>query len=115
MVVYTTVLTFIVFLILRIPAIWQGINLEKSGTGNDERPSAAAITLLLCGTLALTIQHWVGLTHTFSGINYADAWHTQLAVIGWGLVLSGAILTVIAVTEVSLAIFRRGGRITYLR
>jgi hypothetical protein len=113
MVVYTTVLTLIIFLILRIPAIWQGINLEKSGTGNDERPGAAAITLLLCGTLTLTIQHWGGPTHTFSGINYADAWHTQLAVIGWGLVLFGAILTVKAITGVSLVVFRRGEKITH--
>jgi hypothetical protein len=30
---------------------------------------------------------WVGTTHTWEGVNFADVWHTQLAVLGWGLVV----------------------------
>jgi hypothetical protein len=44
---------------------------------------AGALVLLLSGLLTLTTQYWAGPTHMFAGINYADAWHTELAFIGW--------------------------------
>jgi hypothetical protein len=44
--------------------------------------------------IALTIQHWMGPTHTISGVNYADAWHGQLQVIGWLLVMTGIFMLV---------------------
>jgi hypothetical protein len=31
-------------------------------------------------------------THTWNGINYADAFHISLSIIGFGLVLGGLIL-----------------------
>ena len=88
-VVYTTVLTLIVFLVFRIPFIWQGVNFEKPTANQDLRRGAAAITLLLSSLLTLTVQVWAGPAHMFDGINYADAWHTQLTLVGWGLALAG--------------------------
>lgn len=89
-VVYTTVLTLIIFLFLRIPAIWQGVNFEKPVGDEKTGRIAAAITLAICGLLTLTIQVWMSPTHTFGIINYADVWRPILAFIGWGLVGSGA-------------------------
>ncbi len=88
-VVYTTVFTLIVFLLLRIPPVWAKIDFEKNEVDQDLPRSAAAITAILFGVLTLTVQDWAGPTHMLGGINYADAWHDQLAVIGWGLMLFG--------------------------
>jgi hypothetical protein len=95
-VVYTTVLTLIVFLIFRIPAVWQGVNFEKPSSNPDLPRNAAAITLLFASLLVLTVQFWAGPTHMFEGVNYADAWHTQLTIVGWALFLSGLALITVA-------------------
>lgn len=91
-VVYTTVLTLIVLLVFRIPAVWQGVNFEKPSNNPDLPRNAAAITLLFSSLLVLTVQFWAGPTHMFEGVNYADAWHLQLTVLGWGLFLVGVML-----------------------
>jgi hypothetical protein len=101
-VVYTTVLTLIVFLIFRIPAIWQGVNFEKPSNNHDLPRNAAAITLLFCSLLTLTVQFWAGPTHMIEGVNYADAWHLQLTVFGWLLFLGGVMLLAVAPLKRSL-------------
>ena len=84
-VVYTTVLTLIVFLLFRIPGIWQGVNFDKGG-GNRTAGGAAAIIL---GLFTLTVQHTMASTHTWGGVNYADTFNTAMTLIGSALVLSG--------------------------
>jgi hypothetical protein len=92
MVVYSAVLTLIVFLIFRIPFIWQGVNYEKpAGARNDNGP-VAAITLLLSGMMAFTIQYMVGSTHTWGGVNYGDAFHFSMTLIGGVLILAGLLV-----------------------
>jgi hypothetical protein len=98
-VVYTTLLTLIFFLILRIPAIWNEIGLESSVHDKNLPHNVAAITLMLMGLLVITVQYWAGPTHVFGGINYADAWHNQLAIVGWGMILLGLGLTVLPVMK----------------
>ena len=95
-VVYMTVLTLIVFLVFRIPAIWQGVNFEKPSNNPDLPRNAAAITLLFSSLLLLTVQFWAGPTHMFEGINYADTWHTQLTILGWMLCVCGVGLLSVA-------------------
>ena len=85
-VVYITVLTLIVFMLFRIPGIWQGVNFEKGGSNRTAR-SAAAIIL---GALTLTIQHTMATTHTWGGVNYADAFNFGMTITGIGLLLLGA-------------------------
>ncbi len=85
-VVYMTVLTLIVFLLFRIPGIWQGVNFDKGGS-NRTAGGAAAIVL---GIFTLTIQFTMGSTHTWGGVNYADAFNTGMTVVGILLVLGGA-------------------------
>jgi hypothetical protein len=84
-VVYTTALTLIVFLLFRIPSIWQGVNFEKGGS---DRTAGGAAAILL-GALTLTIQYTMGSTHTWNGVNYADAFNTAMMLIGSALVLGG--------------------------
>lgn len=87
-VVYMTVFTLVIFLIFRIPSIWQGVNFEKGNTKSN-LPAGGAAAILL-GIMTLTIQYTMGSTHTWGGVNYADAFNTAMTLIGLGLLLLGA-------------------------
>jgi hypothetical protein len=87
-VVYTTVLTLIIFLLFRIPFIWQGVDFTKGDTKSN-LPAGGAPAILL-GILTLTIQYTMAATHTWGGVNYADAFNTSMTVIGVGLLVLGA-------------------------
>jgi hypothetical protein len=89
MVVYTTVLTLVVFLLFRIPGVWQGVDFEKPGSNGSTGKNAAAIALIACGLFTLMVQFLMAPTHTVAGINYADVWHTAMSVIGSLLILAG--------------------------
>jgi hypothetical protein len=105
-VVYTTVLTLIVFLIYRIPGIWEKVDFERAGGEEDIGSKAASITLLLTGIQTLTVQYWAGPTHTMNGINWADAWHLSMSILGWGLVFSGVSILIFTLLS-STALSRR--------
>ena len=87
-VVYTTVLTLIIFLLFRIPSIWQGVNFDK-GESNRTAGGAAAIIL---GMLTLTIQYTMGSTHTWGNVNYADAFNSGMTLAGTGLLFLGTVI-----------------------
>ena len=89
-VVYTTVLTLVVFLLFRIPKIWQGVDYTGGGRDDKSGPTAAAITLLVTGILTLTVQFWAGPTHTWGGTNWAAAFLTTSIMLGLGQVLGGS-------------------------
>ncbi len=91
-VVYTTLLTLIVFLLFRIPAVWQGVDFSK-GNVKSNKPAGGAAAILL-GALTLTIQYTMASTHTWGGVNYADAFNTSMTLTGMALMLFGAALFV---------------------
>ena len=87
-VVYTTVLTLIIFLLFKIPTIWQGVDFSKAKASEGKKAGGAAA--IVVGLFTLTIQYTMGSTHTWGGVNYADAFNTSMTVIGIGLLLLGA-------------------------
>jgi predicted small integral membrane protein len=87
-VVYTTLFTLIVFLLFRIPPIWQGVDFTKAKSGEGKKAGGAAA--ILVGMFALTIQYTMGSTHTWGGVNYADAFNTSMTVIGSLCLMFGA-------------------------
>jgi hypothetical protein len=91
MVVYVTVLTLVVFLLFKLPKVWQGVNFVRPSGGDNIGRQAAAIALASTGMLTLTIQFFMAPTHTIRGINYADVWHVTLTSIGIILILSSII------------------------
>ena len=93
-VLYMNVITLIIFLIFRIPGIWQGVNYEKPAGEKKTGHQAAAISLLAAGLLSLTIQFMMAPTHTINGFNYADVWHAALTLIGIALILGGLIVAI---------------------
>jgi hypothetical protein len=86
-VVYTTVLTLIIFLLFRIPSIWQGVDFTR-GSARANRPAGGAAAIIL-GLLTLTIQYTMGPTHTWNGVNYADAFNLWMAGMGAACLLLG--------------------------
>ena len=91
-VVYTTVLTLIVFLIYRIPKIWQGVDYTGRNPNENTGPMAAAITLLVTGILTLTVQYWAGPTHTWGGTNWAATFEITRILTGLSQLLGAAAL-----------------------
>jgi hypothetical protein len=89
MVVYTTIVTLIVFLLFRKAGIWQRMDFEKAEGPDGIGDHAAAIALAACGILALTIPFLMAPTHTIAGVNYADVWHQAMTVTGLGLIMAG--------------------------
>ena len=86
-VVYATVLTLILFLLFRIPGVWEKVDFTKvKGAENDIAGGAAAI---ITGLLSLTIQYWMAPTHTIGQVNYGDAFHLTTSGTGLGLILLG--------------------------
>jgi hypothetical protein len=89
-VVYITILTLAVFLALKIPAICQRVDFTKSRLDDNKKAGGAAAILL--GLLALTIQHSMGATHTWNGVNYADMFNPVMTGAGTACLLSGVVV-----------------------
>lgn len=90
-VLYTNLLTLLLFLLFSIPGIWKVINFEKPTENQQINRNTAAFALVAIGILFLTIQFMMVPTHTINGFNYADVWHKALSILGGGLILSGVI------------------------
>ena len=94
-VVYTTALTLIVFLLFRIPKIWQGVDYTFENSNDKTGKLSAAITLLVTGILTLTVQYWAGSTHTWDGTNWAATFQVTSTMLGLGQILGGVVLLVL--------------------
>jgi hypothetical protein len=87
-VTYSAVLTLIVFLLFKIPGVWAKVDYERAPNGDNETAGGAAS--IVSGLLAFSIQYLMVSTHTMNGgINYGDAFHTSMTIVGWGFVLGG--------------------------
>jgi hypothetical protein len=98
-VVYATVLTLIIFLIFKIPAVWAKVDFAKAKKKDSDIAGGAAA--IVCGAISLSIQVWMAPTHTIGGVNYGDAFHFTTTGIGWGLILLG--LSTILIHSLGLA------------
>mgnify|MGYP001102386724 CR=1 FL=1 len=98
MVVYATVFTLIVFLILGFPKVKQLVGFEK---GSDNGKTAAgSMTSIVAGMLFLSVQMWAGPTHIIDSVNYADAFHAKM-------VVSGALLVILGVGLLGKSIWQK--------
>lgn len=86
-VVYTTILTLVIFLLFKIPPIWQGVDFSKANAKSNKLAGGAAAILL--GIMTLTIQYTMASTHTWGGVNYADAFNAAMTLIGIGSISVG--------------------------
>ncbi len=91
MVTYVNLFTLAIFLIFRFPGLWEQIGYGRPVQSNPAG-MAGGMSAIVSGALCLTIQYWMGPTHTLGGVNYADVWHLAFQVIGWALVTAGVAL-----------------------
>jgi hypothetical protein len=90
-VVYSAVLTLIIFLLFRLPGVWQKVDFTRAKPADNQKAGGAAA--IVAGLLCLSIQYWMAPSHTMNGgINYGDAFHWSMSIAGWGLALAGAFL-----------------------
>ncbi len=87
-VVGMTVITLVIFLLFRIPGVWKGVDYSKAPKKANK--NAGGVAALAVAGLCLSIQYWMGSTHTWDGINYANAFNTTMTLIASILVLLGA-------------------------
>ena len=93
-VVYTTVITLAIFLLFRIPTIWQGVNFTKGNRSDSNLAGGAAA--IVFGFLTLTIQFTMGPTHTWNGVNYADAFNAMMLLVVAASIMTGALQFLLA-------------------
>ena len=86
-VVYITVLTLIIFLLFRLPKVRE-MGLYEAGA-SDNTDTAGGLTAFAIGALVLTVQVWAGPTHLLGGVNYADAFHNAMLLVGFSILLYG--------------------------
>lgn len=87
-IVYATALTLAVFLLFRIPGIWNQVKFTEQD--EDISGFGTGIAMIVAGVTILTVHLWAGPTHVINGVNYAVVWDTQLAIIGWAVTLLGS-------------------------
>jgi hypothetical protein len=86
---YTTLLTLVVFLALRLPGIWQKSGLEQDQpTGGLGKP--AGLAMIVCGLLTLAMPIWGAPTHVIDGVNTVNVLLIPLMGLGLALCSSGA-------------------------
>lgn len=85
---YLDLLTLVIFSLFLIPGLRNQMNLDGTA-GEVDGGASIGSAFVLMGSIALTIQLWMGPTHTWNGVNYADVWRTELTLFGVGLVLAG--------------------------
>ena len=103
-VVYATIVTLIVFLLFRIRGTWKKLVSGPNDDGETNLASGAAA--IACGGLSLMIQYMMASTHTINGVNYGDAFHTSMTVIGWVSILVGiSLIVAIYLKQKTLSMF----------
>lgn len=86
-VVYITVLTLIIFLLFKLPKVREmGLFESDSESSSD---TAGGVTAFAIGAMVLTVQIWAGPTHFLGGVNYADAFHNAMLLVGFSIILYG--------------------------
>jgi hypothetical protein len=86
-VVYSTIFTLAILLLFRIPGIWKGVDFSKGNSKSNRGAGAAAA--MLVGALTLAIPYLMASTHTWNGVNYAEAFNASLTILGALQVLGG--------------------------
>lgn len=86
-VVYITVITLIVFLLFRLPKVREMGLFEGDADSNAD--TAGGVTAFAIGAMVLSVQVWAGPTHLLGGVNYADAFHNAMLLVGVSILLYG--------------------------
>jgi hypothetical protein len=94
---YVSAFTLAVFVLLRLPPLWERVDFTQSMRGGGSKAAAASTALIVCSIITLTTPVWAGPTHVSAGgHNWVDVLQVPLAVGGWGMILAGTVLLIAA-------------------
>ncbi len=84
-------LTLIVFLVIRIPSIWQHVDFT---TQDDQIDGATAggFAAIVAGLVVLSVPTWAGASHTYQGTNWVLVLQRPLEITSLILLTGGALL-----------------------
>jgi hypothetical protein len=80
-VVYVTLITMTLFLLLKVTGNWEKISYPQSG--HVENDPSAGISAFVTGILCFNIEQIIPQSHTINGINFADTFHLPMTISGW--------------------------------
>lgn len=98
--VYVDIIALVVLFIIRMPFVWNKIDLTKPLGKNGSYTIPTGMACVAAGLGMLSTPFYAGPSHTFDGVNYVNYLMTELLVIGGVLVGFGAILLVLAKMKV---------------
>ena len=96
---FINLLTLIVFLLFLVPGIREKVDFSSQG-GKNETRAAGGVAAIMAGSLTLTVFHWAGPSHSFTGPNWTYAFYLPLVLAGTALILWGIVLIGKAVRSV---------------
>gem|GEM_PF-389910 len=95
-----TAITLAIFLLLRLPPLWERVDFTQPMRGAGPAAAAAGTALVVCGIITLATPVWAGPTHMSSaGSNWVNALQVPLTVSGWGMMLAGILLLIVALGQ----------------
>jgi hypothetical protein len=104
-------LTLIVFLVIRIPSIWQHVDFTAQDDQIDGA-TAGGFAAIVAGLVVLSVPTWAGSSHTYQGTNWVLVLQRPLEITSLILLIGGALLlgwVGFQVVRQELAKAKRGG------
>lgn len=93
---FVTLVTLIVFLVLRIPGIWGKVGLGRPQHGRGSAMLSGGLAMFLGGVVSLATPMWAGPTHMLDGYNLVYVVEAPLLAIGTAMAVLGVGLLVAA-------------------
>jgi hypothetical protein len=84
-------LTLIVFLVIRIPSIWQHVDFSAQDDQIDGA-TAGGFAAIVAGLIVFSVPTWAGSSHTYQGTNWVLVLQRPLEITSLILLIGGALL-----------------------
>jgi hypothetical protein len=88
---FTNALTLVVFLLIRLPSIWQHVDFSVPDDGISGA-TAGGFAAIVAGVVVLSVSSWAGPSHTYFGQNWVLVLERPLQISGFALIFSGVLL-----------------------
>lgn len=93
---YITFLTLAIFLIIRLPGLWDRVGLGRPQGGPGSKMGSGGLSMLLAGLVTLATPMWAGPSHMLEGYNLVHVLDVHLMVGGGFLSVAGVTLLFLA-------------------
>ena len=100
---YITVITLVLFLIIKLPSIRKRVDVDFTTPwrGRGSKSAGGGLAAIVAGITTVTTPIWVGSSHLLQGYNLVNVIRVPLMVGGGLMILMGAILMIPVLLEIS--------------